>query len=211
MAKLLVIMAHPHTNEKGLSVQVGEQFISSYRQSHPNDEIVIRDLFEEQIPPLDDTTFDAWLKVKYSKPMSEAEKNQLAQHTAWVDEFVSADKYVFVNPMYNHFLPYQLKNYLDVTAVTRKTFKYTDHGPEGLLNGKKALHIQAAGGIYHDNNASGEFQADFGDSYMDHMFSLYGIKNISKIFIEGCDQFPQQRDKILNNAIQQAKSMAQEF
>ena len=49
----------------------------------------------------------AWRKQKFDEPMAEAEKTLLQQHADWLDEFIEADKYVFINPMYNHF--YQLR------------------------------------------------------------------------------------------------------
>lgn len=49
--------------------------------------------------------------------MTDEEKQLLQHHAEWLAEFVSADKYVFINPMYNHFLPAEMKEYLDLTAV----------------------------------------------------------------------------------------------
>ncbi|KRL81523.1 FMN-dependent NADH-azoreductase [Secundilactobacillus paracollinoides] len=210
MTKLLVIMAHPHTETTGKSVQVAQTFITQYQQNHPEDEIVVRDLFTTSVPPLNDETFDAWLKVKYGKTLNSDEETLLAAHSDWLEEFVSADKYVFVNPMYNHFLPAELKSYIDVTAVTRKTFKYTANGPVGLLTGKKALHIQAAGGLYHDPEHPNA-QADLGDSYLDMILNLYGIKDTNKIFIEGCDQMPEQTATILAAANDEATQLAKTF
>lgn len=141
MSKVLVIKAHPNTS-KSLSLIVRKEFIDSYEKSHPDDEVIIRDLYaEEGVPPLNDVTMEAWRKQKFGEDMSQEEKNLLNQHAEWLDELISADKYVFINPMYNHFLPAELKQYLDLTAVAHKTFKYTAQGPVGLLKGKKEMHI----------------------------------------------------------------------
>lgn len=65
-----------------------------------------------------------------------ADKNLLHRHEEYLEEFLSADKYVFVNPMYNGFVTAELKQYIDVIAVPRKLFRYTENGPIGLLEGK---------------------------------------------------------------------------
>ncbi|PNB70901.1 FMN-dependent NADH-azoreductase, partial [Pseudomonas sp. FW305-BF6] len=72
-----------------------------------------------------------------------------------VTQFVEADKYVFVTPMWNFSFPPVMKSYIDAVCVAGKTFKYTENGPQGLLGGKKALHIQASGGVYSEGPAAG--------------------------------------------------------
>ena len=152
MTTLLAIMAHPHV-ENSLSLAVGNQFIESYKQAHPDDKVIIRDLYtKEGVPPLNDVTMRAWQKQKFGDKMTPEEQALLKRHEEWLDEFIQADKYVFINPMYNHFLPAELKQYLDLTAVAHKTFKYTSNGSVGLLKNKKALHIQASGSVYHEGD-----------------------------------------------------------
>ncbi|WP_260867117.1 NAD(P)H-dependent oxidoreductase [Paenibacillus sp. Y412MC10] len=56
-----------------------------------------------------------------------------------VDQYVAADNYVYVSPMWN-FSPV-FKAYTDATSISGKTFKYIKNGPVSLLSGKKALHI----------------------------------------------------------------------
>ena len=36
---------------------------------------------------------------------------------------------------------------MDLVARPRETFRYTENGPEGLLNGKKAIIAVASGGV----------------------------------------------------------------
>lgn len=228
MVKVLVIEAHPHTDDS-LSLTVGDAFIESYHKSHPNDQILIRDLYNKPgVPPLNDVTMAAWQKQKFNEKLSSEEKELLHRHQLWLEEFISADKYVFINPMYNHFLPAELKQYLDLTAVAHKTFKYTSHGSVGLLQNKKALHIQASGSEYHKSGNWGVIKfllrkafhiqnqescalMDLGDLYLTNMLKFYGITDVEKLFIEGADAHRSQRQSILNQALVQAKDMAQNF
>lgn len=210
MSKLLVIKAHPHTS-KSLSLMVGKKFIDTYKETHPNDEVIIRDLYAgEGVPPLNDVTMEAWRKQKFNEPMTDEEKNLLNRHAEWLDEFMSADKYIFINPMYNHFLPAELKQYLDLTAVAHKTFKYTEKGAVGLLKGKKEMHIQAAGGLYHGEGIK-PILPDLGSIYLDNTMKFYGIDNIDSVYIEGVDADPTKRDDIVNAAMNEAEKKAKEF
>lgn len=228
MSTLLVIQAHPHI-ENSLSLTVGKQFVDTYKETHPKDKVIIRDLYaKEGVPPLNDVTMEAWRKQKFDEPMTKEEKDLLKRHEEWLNEFMNADKYVFINPMYNHFLPAEMKQYLDLTAVAHKTFKYTSNGPVGLLTGKKAIHIQPAGSEYHKSGKWGTVKflikkafgikskessalMDLGDMYLTNMLKFYGITDVEKLFIEGADAHRDQRQKILNNALVEAKSMAKVF
>ncbi|WP_267202331.1 FMN-dependent NADH-azoreductase [Limosilactobacillus kribbianus] len=228
MSTLLVIQAHPHI-ENSLSLTVGEQFVKSYQQAHPDDNIIIRDLYaKEGVPPLNDVTMAAWRKQKFEEPMTDEETALLKRHEEWLYEFINADKYVFINPMYNHFLPAEMKQYLDLTAVAHKAFKYTSNGSVGLLHNKKALHIQAAGSEYHKGGTWGTIKflfkkalhiksnqscalMDLGDMYLTNMMKFYGVNDVEKLFIEGADAHRDQRQQILDAALAQAKSMAKNF
>lgn len=228
MSTLLVIQAHPHV-EKSLSLAVGTRFVETYRRTHPDDQIIIRDLYTEAgVPPLNDMTMAAWRKQKFDEPMTEAEKILLQQHADWLDEFIKADKYVFINPMYNHFLPAEMKQYLDLTAVAHKTFKYTPNGSVGLLEGKKAIHIQAAGSVYHAGGKwgivkflfrrlfkikSNESSAlmDLGDMYLTNMLKFYGVNQVEHVYIEGADAHADQREQILARALTEATTKAKVF
>lgn len=228
MTTLLVIQAHPHTSQS-LSLTVGKQFVDTYKATHPDDQVIIRDLYADGgVPPLNDLTMEAWRKQKFGEEMTAAEQDLLKRHEEWLTEFINADKYVFINPMYNHFLPAEMKQYLDLTAVAHKTFRYTSNGPVGLLTGKKALHIQAAGSEYHQGGKWGTIKflikqalgiknkessalMDLGDIYLTKTLEFYGVTDVEKLFIEGADAHRDQRQAILNNALAEAKSMAKAF
>ena len=189
MTKLLVVKAHPHV-EPSLSLSVGDAFIEAYRESHPDDDIVIRDLYDTTVPPLNDTTMSAWKHQKAGQELTAEEATLLSRHNEWLAEFMAADKYVFINPMYNLFLPDELKQYIDVMAVPHKTFKYTDHGPEANPMMTKL---------------------DFGDAYLRGIFMLFGVKDFQSIFVEGADQDPTKREAIITAAKEQAAQLARKF
>jgi FMN-dependent NADH-azoreductase len=212
MTTLLAILAHPHTEDFSWSLATFDAFISAYETAHPTDEVIIRDLFADKMPTLDNATFAAWKRNKYApESLTEADKILLARHDEFISEFLAADKYVFVNPVYNAFIPAELKQYIDVIAVPRKLFRYTENGPVGLLQGKKSLHIQASGGFYHNETAPTPFSVDFGSQYIDHTMEGAGISEREQLFVEGYEQFPERKEEIKQTAFDKAQELGQKF
>ena len=124
------------------------------------------------------------------------------------DQFISADKYVFVTPLWNFSFPPIMKAYLDSVAVAGKTFKYTENGPIGLLPDKKALHIQARGGFYSEGPAA---QLEMGHRYIAVMMGFFGIPSLEGLFVEGHNAMPDKAQEIKENAIARAKDLAHTF
>lgn len=211
MSTLLCVWAHPLTEEESRSLTIAAAFLDAYKKAHPEDQITILNLFDIRIPPINAVTFSAWGKLRKGAALPELspeEREAAGKHTELADQFVAADKYVFVNPMWNHFLPPELKAYLDTLCVAGKTFQYTPQGPIGLLSGKKALHIQAAGGVY---NRESPVLKDFGHAYLAHIMEFFGISEVEGLFIEGCDAQPGQAPVIMENAEARALQMVELF
>jgi len=80
--------------------------------------------------------------------LSEQTQAKLKRYNELTDQFVNADRYVFVTPMWNLSFPPRVKTYIDTIFVAGKTFKYTEKGPQGLLENKKCLHVHASGGFH---------------------------------------------------------------
>ena len=65
--------------------------------------------------------------------------------------------------------------WIDMIARARLTFHYTKTGPEGLLAGKKAYIIVAAGGTPVGS------KLDFATNYIKHILGFVGIKDVKII------------------------------
>lgn len=127
---------------------------------------------------------------------------------ALLEQFISADKYVFVTPLWNFTVPANMKIYLDALCIVGKTFAYTENGPVGLLKNKKAVHIQARGGIYSSGPA-----ADFemGDRYINTVLGFIGVTDKQSIIIEGVNATPDKAGEIKAAAIAKAEEVAKSF
>jgi FMN-dependent NADH-azoreductase len=101
-----------------------------------------------------------------------------------------------------------MKAYLDSVAVAGKSFKYTAEGPVGLLTDKKALHIQARGGIYSEGPAA---DMEMGHRYIGIMMNFFGVPSLDGIFVEGHNAMPDKAQEIKEKGIAEAKKLAQTF
>jgi FMN-dependent NADH-azoreductase len=211
MTQVLYITAHPHDDTQSYSMAVGKAFIEEYKVINPDHEIVNIDLYKENIPQIDVDVFSGWGKLQSGKgfeELSSEEKAKVGRLTELCDQFISADKYIFVTPLWNFSFPPVMKAYIDSVAVAGKAFKYTEQGPVGLLTDKKALHIQARGGIYSEGAAAG---MEMGHRYLDIIMQFFGVPSFEGLFVEGHAAMPDKAEDIKNNAIARAKDLAHTF
>jgi FMN-dependent NADH-azoreductase len=211
MSTVLYITANPKPVEESFSLTVGEEFIKAYRENNPNDEVVRLDLYKMDVPFIDTDVFSGWGKLQQGSAfdqLSEDEKQKVSAINKLTDQFVAGDKYIFVTPFWNFSFPPKMKAYIDNIAIAGKTFKYTAEGPVGLLGGKKALHIQARGGIYSEGPA---MDLEFGDRYLRAVLAFMGITDAESLAIEGMAAMPDKAQEIKQQAIQRAIELAKQF
>lgn len=101
MAKLLYITAHPLDELVSNSMAAGKAFIDAYQDNHSGDEVKHIDLFTEDIPHIDKDVLIGWGKAAKDEELTSEESKKVTRLGAILDEFLEADKYVFVSPMWN--------------------------------------------------------------------------------------------------------------
>ncbi|MGF3104955.1 FMN-dependent NADH-azoreductase [Rossellomorea sp. DUT-2] len=211
MAQVLYITAHPHDDTLSYSMAVAKAFMDTYKEVNPDDQVVHIDLYREHIPHIDADVFSGWGKLQTGKgfeELSSEEKSKVNRLNELSEQFISADKYVFVTPLWNFSFPPVMKAYIDSVAVAGKSFKYTEQGPVGLLTDKKAIHIQARGGIYSEGPAAG---MEMGHRYLDIIMQFFGVPSFEGVFVEGHAAMPEKAQEIKENAIARAKDAAHTF
>ncbi|EEM05621.1 FMN-dependent NADH-azoreductase [Bacillus pseudomycoides] len=211
MTKVLFITANPNSAEASFGMAVGESFIEAYKNEHPQDEVVTIDLFNTTVPTIDAEVFTAWGKFAAGEgfeTLSQSQQQKIAAMNTNLETFMNADRYVFVTPMWNFSYPPVVKAYLDNLSIAGKTFKYTENGPVGLLEGKKALHIQATGGVYSE----GPYAAmDFGRKHLNAVLGFMGISDVDYLAVEGMNANPEKAPEIKEAAIANARELAKRF
>jgi FMN-dependent NADH-azoreductase len=182
MSKLLYIKASPR-QERSHSLAVADAFVASYKQSHPGDEIVTLDLFNKELPAFDGFALQAKYAILHGRDPSEDEKAAWRAVEELIEEFKSADKYVFATPMWNFSLPYKLKHYIDVIVQPGYTFSYSpDSGYTGLITGKPVFISYARGGEY-PAGTQGE-GLDLQSKYLNLVLGFIGFTDIRTLFVE---------------------------
>ncbi|MFK7697239.1 NAD(P)H-dependent oxidoreductase [Paenibacillus sp. HJGM_3] len=213
MATVLYITSNPQDHEKSFSMSVGNEFIQAYRAANPNDEVVHLDLYKMDIPQLDADVFSGWGKLGAGaafESLTHAEKVKVSRLGELVNQFAAADKYVFVNPIWNYSYPPVMKAYIDSICVSGKTFTYIPgKGYVGLLGDKKAVHIQASGSELSPGSASADFE--MGHRHLATIMKFLGIPDFEGIFVEGMAVAPDQAPMIKEKAIMRACEMAGNF
>lgn len=134
--------------------------------------VVHRDL-ADGLPFLD----AAWVTANFTDAAqrSEAQHQTLALSDVLVSEVQAADLLVIATPLYNFSVPATLKAWIDQIARARLTFRYTDHGPEGLLTGRKAYVLVATGGTAVGGGM------DFATPWLRFMLGFLGITEVEVI------------------------------
>ena len=197
--KLLAIKAHPFTKEKSTTVALLDQFLESYAESHPEDEITVLDLFATEIPDIDGTLLTAW--ETDPSEWTEAQRVCAERFDSFSNQFLEYDKIVIANPLWNMHVPTRLKAWLDTLLITNKTFRYTSHGPEGLVKGKKVMHLQSNGSPFDGQDPA--------TKHIEGIFKFIGIHDVEHIFIDGKDRSAGRHLPKL--AMEEAKEKAKEL
>ena len=205
MARLLYLKASPR-GDRSHSVSVADAFVESYRQTHPRDEVVVVDVFKENLPVFDGFALQAKYAILGGKDKTPEEVQAWKAVEAVIEKFKSADKYVIAAPMWNFGIPYRLKQYIDVLVQPAYTFSYDPvKGYTGLVTGKPLTLILARGGEYD----GGPY--DMQKAYLELIAGFIGFTNIRSIVIQptlgGADIAAQKRKA----AIEEARVMAKTF
>ena len=131
--------------------------------------VVTRDLAD----PLPLLT-EEWIGANFTDPAerTEEQKETLALSDELVAEVKAADVLLIGLPIYNFGVPAALKAWVDLVARARETFRYSEYGPVGLLEGKRAIVTVASGGTEAGSSI------DYATTYMKHVLSFIGITDV---------------------------------
>ncbi|HFX6517941.1 TPA: NAD(P)H-dependent oxidoreductase [Acinetobacter nosocomialis] len=162
------------------------------------DDITIRNLAEMNLPVLDLEIFQA---LRGAENVNQDIQRIVALSDELIAELKSADLLVIGAPMYNLNVPTQLKNWFDLVARARQTFRYTETYPQGLVEGVKAVVVSSRGGIHVGQDTEAV------TPYLKAVLGLMGIHDVEFIYAEGLDM-QAYRSNALDLASQQVKEFA---
>lgn len=152
-----------------VSRRLGDDLVDALRQRFGTVNVVTRDLADGL--PFVDT---GWIEATFTpeEKRSQRHRDALAFSDELVGELQAADTIVMTVPMYNFGIPAVLKAWIDLIARARVTFRYTENGPEGLLQGKKAYIVVTTGGVPIGS------PVDFVTPYLKQALAFVGIDDV---------------------------------
>ena len=140
-------------------------------------EVVTRDVGANDLPYIDAARFAANNTGAADRTAEQQALAALAD--GLIAELQAADVIVFGVPIYNFGVPATVKSWADMVARAGTTFRYTEKGPVGLLDGKKAILVAVSGGTTVGS------EIDFMSPWLKHFLGFLGITDIDVIAADG--------------------------
>ncbi|MFG6176942.1 FMN-dependent NADH-azoreductase [Halomonas sp. THAF12] len=177
----------------GNSQQLADHF-SGLAAERDGVEITHRDLVADELPHLGLPELSSWQVAADER--SDEQRELAARSDALIEELKAHDVVVLGVPLYNLGIPSQLKAWFDRVMRAGVTFRYTESGPQGLLEGKRAVILAARGGQYAGT------ELDSQTPHLMSMLGLMGIGEVDTVFAEGLAMGEAQRDSAMAEARQ---------
>ena len=203
MAHILHLDASPR-DERSISRQLSREFMEAWRQLHPADSGVYRDVGHCPVPHVT----EAWVVGAFTPPETQPADARAAMRWSdvLIDEFLAADRYVFGVPMHNFSVPSTFKAYVDQIVRVGRTFSADG---KGLVSDKKMAIITARGGNYAPGNP---MQAmDYQEPWLYAIFGFIGITDITFIHAQGLNMGDEARETGLKFARERIEELVKSW
>jgi FMN-dependent NADH-azoreductase len=127
---------------------------------------------------------EEWVTANFTPEEQRTDEHRAALSTSnsLVEELKLADIVLIAAPIYNFGIPASLKSWIDQIARVGLTFNYTENGPVGTLQNKKAYIVIASGGTQVGS------EIDFSSGYLRHVLGFIGINDVTIISAEKFDE-----------------------
>lgn len=183
--------------DHSISRQLSAEIVAKLRQVTPDLETTYRDLAAEPVPHLSGSVFAAAHQPAAGQPSVELQ-HDLSMSAKVLDEFLAAGIVVAGAPMYNFTIASQLKAWIDRLLVAGKTFRYSEHGVEGLAGGKRVIIASSRGNVYAKDTPAAAVEHQ--ETYLRAVFAFIGLPNIEIIRAEGVALGPEPRAQAIEAA-----------
>jgi len=202
MSKVLVLTSSA-LGAASVSNQLVQDAITQLVLQDPHLRVIARDLGGNPIPHL---TIDSAKALRGAEPENAAQAVARALSDELITELTAADTLVIGAPMYNFGIASTLKTWFDYVLRAGVTFKYSESGPMGLLEGKRAIVIETRGGLYSEGPAQ---VLDSQEPHLRNLLSFIGITSVKFFRAEKLAFGPEARAKAINVASGQLAEVIQ--
>lgn len=175
MSKMLHISASPRA-EVSESLAIARTFLQTVADLHPDVEIEEWDLWDGTLPAFGPDAVAAKYAVFAGADHTSEQAAAWAEIRDTYDRLNSVEYLLFSVPMWNHGIPYILKQLIDVVSQPGLLYGFDpSSGYTGLLTGKKAVVIYTSG-VYGDGRGPA-FGVDFQEPYFDEWLRWAGVQD----------------------------------
>ena len=182
MTTLLHISASPR-GPRSESLALAETFLGAFRETYPDVDVEHFDLWDGTLPPFGPDAATAKMAVfAGADPEGDAATAWRAARDTF-DRYAAADLYLFSVPMWNHTVPYILKQFIDVVSQPGMLFGFDlEAGYTGLLEGKRAA-VLYTGAVYGPERGPG-FGQDFLSPYFEDWLHWSGVGDVRSVHFQ---------------------------
>jgi FMN-dependent NADH-azoreductase len=159
------------------SARLASHIVAGLQARHAGARVTVRDLASQPVPTLDEAALGALFTPAEQRSPEQAAR--VAADDALIAEIQATDALVLAVPMYNFGIPAQLKNWIDAISRARVTFRYTENGVEGLLQGKTVYVVLTRGGRHRDT------PQDTQAPYLKTVLAFLGMTDVRFVYAEG--------------------------
>jgi FMN-dependent NADH-azoreductase len=201
MKKILNIVTSVKGKES-FTIKLSTAIIEKLTADYPGSTVVTRDLNKNPFPHFEETLLGGFYAPEAIKTKEQQEAVKHSDEA--IKEVMEADILVIGVPMYNFGIPSTLKAWIDHIARAGVTFKHTEKGVEGLINGKQVHLAIASGSVYSE----GPMKAfDFTENYMRAIFGFLGMTDIT-VFRAEATGTPELKDTAIAKALEKINEFA---
>lgn len=197
MARILVLKSSINGSQSQTSALI-DTFLAERQANGHADDVIVRNLVDADLPMLDSELFHA---LRGAANPSERAQRAIVLSDELIAELKGSDLLLIGAPMYNLNVPTQLKNWFDLVARARVTFRYTETYPVGLVEGISAIVFSSRGGVHVGQ------ETDAVTPYLRAVLGLMGIVDVEFVYAEGLDMKPHGFDAGLANARRQMDAL----
>src|SRR5712692_5649424 len=179
MPTLLHISASPR-GDQSESIAIARTFLDALRDVRPDVRVETFDLWDGSLPAFGPKAAAAKMAVFAGQEPAGEQAAAWQAAVSTFRRFADADYYLFSVPMWNHGIPYILKQFVDVVSQPGMVFSFDQQrGYTGLLSGRRAVVVYTSA-VYGQGRPPG-FGSDFQATYFGDWLRWAGITDISEI------------------------------
>ncbi|WP_082232129.1 FMN-dependent NADH-azoreductase [Halobacillus massiliensis] len=200
-----VLVVKANNRPDGISTKMHDTFLENIKDSEGTN-VTTYDVFEEDTPYFGQELFSGLGKQHEGVALTELEQRLLDAKQKAKDVVSAADVIVFAFPLWNFTIPAKLQTFVDYLAEAGFSFKYTEEGPQPLMNDKRVIFLNARGGVYSDPSMA---PMEMSLNYMRNMFGgLFGMQVKDEVIIEGHNAQPDKADEIVQQGLEKVAEAA---